>query len=69
MTSVSEITGMEGDVIQMQEIFQFVKDFTDKEGKMHGHFKATGIRPKFLADLKAYGIEIPPTHFDPGRVL
>ena len=69
VTSVSEITGMEGDVIQMQEIFQFVKDFTDKEGKMHGHFKATGIRPKFLADLKAYGIEIPPTHFDPGRVL
>ena len=69
VTSVSEITGMEGDVLQMQEIFQFVKEFTDKDGRMHGSFRATGLRPKFLADLKAYGIEIPPSHFDPSRKL
>ena len=69
VTSVSEITGMEGEVIQMHEIFKYVKEFTDTAGKMHGSFKATGIRPKFLADLKAYGIEIPSSHFDPAQSL
>ena len=69
LTSVSEITGMEGEVIQMHEIFHYVKEFTDGTGRLHGHFKATGIRPKFLADLKAYGIEVPASHFDPARAL
>jgi pilus assembly protein CpaF len=69
ITSVSEITGMEGEVIQMHEIYQYVKDFIDASGKMHGHFKATGIRPHFLADLRAYGIELPASHFDPSRAL
>ena len=69
VTSVSEITGMEGEVIQMHEIFRYVKEFTDAAGKMHGSFKATGIRPQFLADLKAYGIEIPSSHFDPAQSL
>jgi hypothetical protein len=36
---------------------------------MHGAFHATGIRPKFLADVRAYGIEIPPNLFDPSRSL
>jgi pilus assembly protein CpaF len=69
VTSVSEITGMEGEVIQMHEIFRYVKEFTDAKGKMHGTFKATGIRPKFLADVKAFGIEIPSSHFDPAQSL
>jgi pilus assembly protein CpaF len=69
LTSVSEITGMEGDVIQMHEIFKFVKDFTDGKGTLHGTFKATGIRPRFLSDLKAYGIEVPASCFDPARTL
>src|SRR5580692_659140 len=69
LTSVSEITGMEGDVIQMHEIFKFVKDFTDGKGTLHGSFKATGIRPRFLADVKAYGIDVSPNCFDPARTL
>jgi pilus assembly protein CpaF len=69
VTSVSEITGMEGDIIQMQEIFKFVKDFTDGKGTLHGSFKATGIRPRFLADVKAYGIDVSPNCFDPARTL
>ena len=69
LTSVSEITGMEGDVIQMHEIFKFVKDFTDGSGTLHGTFKATGIRPRFLADVKAYGIDVSPNCFDPARTL
>ena len=69
VTSISEITGMEGEVIQMHEIFRFVKEYTDAEGRLHGSFKATGIRPNFLADLKAYGVELSTSIFDPGRNL
>jgi pilus assembly protein CpaF len=67
--NVSEITGMEGDVIQMHEIYKFVKEYTDDAGVMHGSYKATGIRPAFLNELKAYGIEVPASHFDPTRPL
>ena len=69
LTSVSEITGMEGEVIQMQEIFRFVKEFTDDAGNIHGSFRATGIRPHFLNELKALGLEVPPSHFDPSTLL
>ena len=57
LTSIDEIRGMEGDVIQMHEIFKFVKERTDAKGNLVGHFVATGIRPQFLQDLKPYGIE------------
>ena len=67
--SIGEITGMEGDVIQMHEMYRFQREHTDDQGNIHGHFKATGIRPTFLTDLKHMGIEIPATHFDPGRPL
>ncbi len=69
VTSISEITGMEGEVIQMHEIFHFVKERTDHSGKLHGSFRATGIRPNFLTELKAFGVEIPPSHFDPSQAL
>jgi len=69
VVSVGEITGMEGDVIQMQEIYRFVKESTDEDGTVRGSFRATGIRPSFLADLKPFGIEVPPGHFDPSRPL
>ena len=67
--SISEITGMEGDVVQMQEIYRFQKDHTDEQGNIHGGYKATGIRPTFLTDLKHMGIEISPSHFDPSKPL
>jgi pilus assembly protein CpaF len=69
VTSVSEITGMDGDVIQVQEIFRFIKESTDDNGNIRGSFRATGTRPLFLAELKAYGIELPDSHFDPAAVL
>ena len=68
VVSVCEITGMEGDTVQMQEIYRFVKERTDEDG-VYGTFKATGIRPVFLQELKAYGIEVPVSHFDPSRPL
>ena len=69
VTSVSEITGMDGDVIQIQEIFRFVKESTDDLGNIRGTFRATGARPLFLTDLKAYGIELPDSHFDAASAL
>jgi pilus assembly protein CpaF len=67
VTSVAEVTGMEGEVIQMQEIFRFVRTGMEADGKILGHFEATGIRPRFLEDLKAMGIEFPGKYFEPGR--
>jgi pilus assembly protein CpaF len=69
VTSIGEITGMEGDVIQMQELYRFVKESTDENGQIRGSFRATGIRPTFLDELKHAGIMLPPSHFDPGRAL
>jgi pilus assembly protein CpaF len=67
LVSINEINGMEGDVIQMHEIFHFVKERTDTAGNIVGHFAATGIRPQFLTNLAPYGIELPATHFFPHR--
>jgi pilus assembly protein CpaF len=64
VVSIEEITGMEGDVIQMQEIFRFVKERSDLKGNIIGHFAATGTRPRFLQDLLPYGIEVPMSYFD-----
>ena len=67
VTSVAEVTGMEGDVIQMQEIFRFVRTGMEADGKILGYYEATGIRPRFLEDLRAMGIEFPGKYFEPGR--
>jgi pilus assembly protein CpaF len=69
VTSVSEITGMEGEVLQMQEVYKFTKESTDERGKIQGSFRATGMRPLFLADLKHAGIDLPANYFDPTRPL
>src|SRR5262245_7296634 len=69
LVSVGEITGMEGDVIQMQEIYRFVRLGTERDGTIIGEFRATGIRPRFADGLKTLGIEIPPAAFDPSRPL
>ncbi len=67
--SVAEITGLEGDIIQMQEIYKFARTGTAPDGAVQGHFQATGVRPRFLADLVAMGIKIPGSHFDPSQPL
>jgi pilus assembly protein CpaF len=61
VTSISEITGMEGDTITMQEIFQFERTGIDSSGKVIGRFRPTGIRPRFAEKLKAYGLHLPRT--------
>ena len=69
VTSIAEITGMEGDIVQMQEIYKFVRTSTSEDGTVHGHFQATGVRPRFLSDLIARGIKIPGSYFDPSQPL
>jgi pilus assembly protein CpaF len=64
ITSVSEITGMEGDVITMQEIFTFDKMGVTHDGKVIGRFRATGVRPKCCERLRASGIHLPADMFE-----
>ena len=59
ITSISEITGMEGDTTAMQEIFQFERTGLDAAGKVMGRFRTTGIRPRFAERLKQYGMQLP----------
>ena len=67
--SIAEITGLEGDIIQMQEVYKFVRTGTAPDGAVQGHFQATGVRPRFLNDLIAMGIKIPGAYFDPSQPL
>jgi len=64
VTSVSEITGMEGEVITMQEIYVFEKMGVTQDGKVIGRFRATGVRPKCCERLKASGIHLPADMFE-----
>jgi len=69
VTSIAEVTGLEGDIIQMQEIFKFVRSGTAPDGTVQGHFQATGVRPRFLSHLTNLGITIPGSYFDPSKQL
>jgi pilus assembly protein CpaF len=64
VTNISEITGMEGEVITMQEIFMFEKLGLTQEGKVLGRFRATGVRPKSGERLRAAGIHLPADMFE-----
>jgi pilus assembly protein CpaF len=68
VVSIQEISGMEGDMISTQEIFNFTQSGIDPEGKVLGQFHASGIRPKFVDRLKVRGIEVGDDLFDPTRV-
>jgi len=63
VTSISEITGMEGDIITMQEIFAFKKKGLRPNGEVLGDFAPTGVRPKFAEQLILAGISLPATMF------
>ena len=65
VTSIQEITGMEGEIITMQEIFAFKQTGMAADGKVSGHVQATGIRPKFADKLRNHGVNLPDAMFDP----
>jgi len=65
LMSVQEITGMEADVVNMQEIFTFKRTGVDHDGRVLGHFCATGVRPHFTERLQAFGVNVPERLYDP----
>ena len=67
VVSLQEITGLEGDIISMQEIFQFEQTGIGSDGAVQGRFRATGIRPRFLQRLGAYGVQVSEGLFDPAQ--
>ena len=67
--SVSELTGMEGEVVTMQEIFRFRQTGVSPEGQVLGKFEATGIRPKFIEQVIAHGVSLSADLFRPDAKL
>ena len=67
-SNVSEVQGMEGDVIITQEVFRW-ESAGIKDGKVVGHLKPTGIRPKFIEKVEALGIFLVPQYFRSGPPL
>ncbi|TMV07709.1 CpaF family protein [Ruegeria sediminis] len=65
MTSITEITGMEGDVISMQEIFRFQRVGLTPDNKIIGHFTATGVRSHFSERFRLWGYDLPPSIYEP----
>ncbi|MFC1657490.1 CpaF family protein [Candidatus Moduliflexota bacterium] len=69
IVSIQEITGMEGDVITMQEIYAFEQTGIDRDGKVMGKFRPRGIRPRFIERFQIANIAISYDIFDPGNVI
>ena len=69
VVSVTEITGMEGNVVQMQEIFAFHRTHTDADGTVHGEFRSSGLHTRCLDDMQRRGIQYDVSNFDPSRAL
>ena len=64
VTSITEVTGMEVDVVTLQDLFVFERRGLSPEGRLIGRFAATGIRPKFYEKVRAAGIALPPDLFE-----
>ena len=69
IVSIQEITGMEGDVITMQEIYAFEQTGIDRDGKVMGKFRPRGIRPRFIERFQIANIAISYDIFDPGNII
>ncbi|WP_323770889.1 CpaF family protein [Antarctobacter sp.] len=67
MTSITEITGMEGDVISMQEIFRFQRVGLTPDNKILGHFTATGVRSAYAERFRMWGYDVPASIYEPFR--
>jgi pilus assembly protein CpaF len=69
LISLQEITGMEGNVITLQEVFSFQQTRIDPEGNIKGRFKFHGVRPKFIEKFKIAGIPVSQDLFDPSKYI
>jgi pilus assembly protein CpaF len=64
IVSITEVTGLEGEVVTTQEVYRFKRRGVTPEGKIIGHFEATGVRPMFTDRLRVSGIELPARMFE-----
>ena len=64
ITHISEVQGMEGDTIILQDLFKYVQDYIDDKGKSVGHFEATGLQPAFMDKFKMNGVDLPISLFN-----
>ena len=69
LISIQEITGMEGNIITLQEIFSFRQTGISEDGKVEGHFRFHGVRPRFVDKFAVAGISIPREVFDPDKIF
>ena len=69
LISIQEITGMEGNIITLQEIFSFLQTGISEDGKVEGHFRFHGVRPRFVDKFAVAGISIPREIFDPDKIF
>jgi len=63
ITAITEIVGMEQDTIVMQDIFNYVQEGVDSNGRAVGYFQASGIRPTFIPRLESHGVRLPASAF------
>ncbi len=69
VTHITEINGMEGETVVMQDIFRFVQDGIGENGKAYGHFVATGVRPSFMHRLESAGVRLPASTFRERNIM
>ena len=67
ITYISEVQGMEGDTIVLQDLFRYVQDYIDEKGKSVGHYESMGLMPQFMDKFNMNGIELPKNFFTSGR--
>ena len=63
VTHITEVLNMEQETVIMQDIFLFVQDGIDENGKCYGHFESTGVRPSFMSRLESAGVRLPSNLF------
>ncbi|TWU62681.1 putative conjugal transfer protein [Crateriforma conspicua] len=63
VTAITEVVGMEGDTIILQDIYRYVQKGVDEDGKAFGHFECTGVRPSFMDRLESSGVRLPASAF------
>lgn len=69
VTHITEINGMEGETVVMQDIYRFHQDGISEDGKAHGHFECTGVRPSFMHRLESAGVRLPASAFRERRIM
>jgi pilus assembly protein CpaF len=69
VTAITEVVGMEGDTIVMQDIYRYVQEGVGEDGKAFGHFECTGVRPTFMTKLESSGVRLPASAFREREIM